>query len=182
MNSKNKLNRLNPFWDEHSGAELTGLIQLINDALNINPSKNQTWLEIGSYYGESALAFSSFEEVKKLFCIDPLEEEKESIFKKRLNHVWKKIESIKSFSWESAHLIENNTIDLLYLDANKSYDFVKGTLELYLPKIKHKGLICGHDYCEHAHKELVLAVDEFINQHSPSLFKKYIDHSYLIQI
>ena len=37
-------------------------------------------------------------------------------------------------------------MDLVYIDAKHDYESVKRDIELYLPKIKHKGILAGHDY------------------------------------
>ena len=45
-------------------------------------------------------------------------------------------------------IIPDNTLDFCYIDADHSYDSVKNDLDIWLPKIKINGIICGHDYIE----------------------------------
>ena len=36
----------------------------------------------------------------------------------------------------------------MYIDGNHTYEVFKKDLEGYVPKIKHGGIISGHDYCD----------------------------------
>jgi len=51
-------------------------------------------------------------------------------------------------SEEAAKIIPKKTLDFCYIDANHSYDGVVKDLELWIPKIKVGGIICGHDFIE----------------------------------
>lgn len=51
-------------------------------------------------------------------------------------------------SEQAAKVIPDNTLDFCYIDANHNYDGVKNDLDIWLPKIKLNGIICGHDYIE----------------------------------
>ena len=54
----------------------------------------------------------------------------------------------------------DESIDFLFIDANHTYEDTMKDLELWYPKVKVGGLICGHDY-EHPWPGLMKAVDEF---------------------
>ncbi len=49
-------------------------------------------------------------------------------------------------SKEASKLIKNETLDLVFIDAEHSYEAVKDDIKNWLPKIKAGGIICGHDY------------------------------------
>ena len=49
-------------------------------------------------------------------------------------------------SEEAAKIMPKNTLDFCYIDAVHSYDGVVQDLELWIPKIKEGGIICGHDF------------------------------------
>ena len=51
-------------------------------------------------------------------------------------------------SEQATIIIPDNTLDFCYIDADHSYDGVKNDLDIWLPKIKLNGIICGHDYIE----------------------------------
>ena len=49
-------------------------------------------------------------------------------------------------SEEAAKIMPDKTLDFCYIDADHSYDGVIQDLELWIPKIKSGGIICGHDF------------------------------------
>ena len=49
-------------------------------------------------------------------------------------------------SEQAAHAMPDNTLDFCFIDADHRYEAVKQNIELWLPKIKSGGIICGHDY------------------------------------
>lgn len=56
---------------------------------------------------------------------------------------------IKLFNMDSdqAHIfINDNSVELLFIDAGHVYEDVKNDLINYIPKVKKGGIICGHDY------------------------------------
>lgn len=61
---------------------------------------------------------------------------------------------------------EDESIDFLFIDANHTYEDVLLDLQLWYPKVKKGGLVCGHDYEAHNPNVpwpgLVIAVNEFL--------------------
>ncbi len=49
-------------------------------------------------------------------------------------------------SEQAASVIPDNTLDFCYIDADHSYEAVRRDIEMWLPKVKLGGIICGHDY------------------------------------
>lgn len=47
---------------------------------------------------------------------------------------------------EAADNVPNNSVDLLFIDADHSYQNVKEDIETWLPKMKRGGVISGHDF------------------------------------
>ena len=70
----------------------------------------------------------------------------------------------RAFSAPAAKLFPDGFFDWLYIDGNHEYEFVKADLELYLPKVKPGGLICGDDYDWNVASGYPVrrAVDEFV--------------------
>lgn len=48
---------------------------------------------------------------------------------------------------EMASRIKDESLDLCFIDADHIYDGVKRDIQLYLPKVRPGGILCGHD-CE----------------------------------
>lgn len=178
---KTKLSsRFMPTWNPSSGIQVTGLIHLIQHVYEKSGcNKNQVWCEIGSNIGESALLISSFQFVSKLYCIDPLwSPEQELAFKDRLSHLNEKIQLIRKKSSDIFDLIENNSLDCIYIDGDHSYDMVVHDLSFALAKVRSTGFICGHDYGP-AHAEVIRAVDEFKEKNKLYL-TKFCDSSFVL--
>jgi hypothetical protein len=53
---------------------------------------------------------------------------------------------IRAASAESSKMFNDNSLDFVYIDANHAYDFVVEDIELWYPKVKNGGYLCGHDY------------------------------------
>lgn len=68
----------------------------------------------------------------------------------------------KMLSNEAIKYVNDNTLDLIFIDANHSYENVKEDIELWYPKLKKFGILSGHDYKKNdiECKGVVKAVDE----------------------
>lgn len=62
-------------------------------------------------------------------------------------------------SFDRAKEFEDNSIDMLFIDGNHTYEFVKKDIESFLPKMKKGGVIAGHDYND-CHPGVIQAVNE----------------------
>lgn len=62
-------------------------------------------------------------------------------------------------SAQAALLFNDAELDLVFIDANHTYEHVKLDIHYWMPKIKKGGLICGHDYCGR-YRGVKKAVDE----------------------
>jgi hypothetical protein len=55
---------------------------------------------------------------------------------------------IKGFSNQVYSQFEDHYFDLVYIDANHSYEGVYEDITLYVSKVKSGGFLCGHDYVD----------------------------------
>jgi uncharacterized Rossmann fold enzyme len=70
---------------------------------------------------------------------------------------------MRESSIEAANRCHDGSLDFVFIDADHSYRGCKDDIEAWLPKLKPRGLICGHDYNNTAYDFGVnRAVDEFI--------------------
>lgn len=67
-------------------------------------------------------------------------------------------------SAEMASNIENGTLDLVFIDADHSYDGCKHDIIAWLPKVRQGGWIGGHDYAHPDQGEVRKAVDEMFSE------------------
>ena len=79
------------------------------------------------------------------------------------NVVW-----LMTTSSEAARLVEDGSLDFVYIDGNHSFDFITQDLQFWYPKIRKGGIISGHDY---GIRPVRRAVDAFAKYHwlEPSL-------------
>jgi len=52
---------------------------------------------------------------------------------------------IKTTSEEASTIVPDN-LDLVFIDANHSYQYVRQDIELWWPKVRPGGILCGHDF------------------------------------
>ena len=175
--------RFKPYWDTNLGTQVCGLIELVYDIGIMSNQKPLRCVEIGSHKGESALIISSFPFIEKLTCVALC---KYSEFQERLKQKIKYgvVDFVQASSIEYADLIENNSVDFVYIDAKHDYDSVKQDLSVWFPKVKIGGFLAGHDYDKNQWPDVVQAVDEFFSYTLktwatvPMFLKTYIDSSY----
>lgn len=53
---------------------------------------------------------------------------------------------LKGLSWEMADKFEDGSVDMVFIDADHSYESVAKDISAWLPKIRKGGIISGHDY------------------------------------
>ena len=53
--------------------------------------------------------------------------------------------ALQGFSEIVADKIPDSSVDIVFIDANHNYEFVKKDILKYTPKLKNNGILCGHD-------------------------------------
>lgn len=136
------------------------------------------FVEIGCYRGESTEVFLSTRKVKKMYCIDPwlnFYDSKDDAstsdmdkvmrdFDQRIMAKWPFVEkhrgTIESFIISKLGI--DLEVDVVYIDANHTYDYAKNDILKSLHYIKPKYAICGHDY--HPNWGVMKAVNEIFTK------------------
>ena len=134
-----------------------GLKDFINHIDKIRDVKDLNLIEIGSYQGESTAEFAK--RFKTVIAVDPWVcgydnndaassnngDIVENAFDERMSE-FTNVTKKKMKSLEYAELIEDSSVDIVYLDGDHRHQAVIEDLEAWLPKIKPGGFLTGHDY------------------------------------
>lgn len=115
----------------------------------------ENYLEIGTHKGEGILLVAASGFFKNISTID----------------VWNhgRIESLKNFDNITYYIgssddclddFEDGSLDVVYIDGDHSYEQVSKDIQNYLPKLKDKGFMAGHDYHVDTWPDVVRAVHE----------------------
>lgn len=173
--------RFFPHWNHQCGSQVAGLISLINHILSKN-IEAKVWAEIGSNLGESALIITSFPQIDKLYCIDHFwdGDHQYNEFIKRTEINKNKIELLRCKSKELYDKFPSNYLDVIYVDGNHEYEFVKQDLDFAYRITKQNGFICGHDY-NNQHSGCKQAIDEFLTIKRLKISKLFCDTSFIIE-
>lgn len=133
----------------------------------------QRIVEIGTYLGASTRAMLDNSQAR-IWCIDSwcggldtshglVPSGKDfRLFLKHIQDIRDRIVILKMYSRDAAGLLPNGCFDMVYIDADHSYDAVRFDILHYASLVKPGGLLCGHDYDELPRPGLVRAVKELI--------------------
>lgn len=140
--------------------------------------EDSTVAEIGVAEGFFSAEILHWPNVKKLYCVDnwntipnqfgdgaspkDWHDKNYSDAMMRVNFAIEKVKVLRGISWDMAKKVDDESLDLVYLDACHSYDCVKKDLEAWYPKVKTGGFIAGHDYLNRAYG-VFDAVRDFVN-------------------
>ena len=150
------------YQEEQFGEKWFGYEELYKsfvDRLN----DGSTIVEVGSWKGKSAsyLAVEIINSKKniKLYCVDTwkgsaehqfdqiiIEDKLYELFLNNVKTLLNVITPIRQNSIEASKLFEDDSLDIVFINADHSYDAVKADIEAWYPKVKNKGILAGHDY------------------------------------
>jgi hypothetical protein len=142
------------------------------DCEPILPYIKPGWIgvEIGVSQGHSAKALLDHG-VRFLYLIDPWADYEGLLDKYTPGAYEEAMERLSPYAGKHAHLRMTSAeasqyvpgnLDFVWIDGNHRYEWVKSDLELYWPKIKTGGVMCGHDYTNNEDTcQVKRAVDEF---------------------
>jgi hypothetical protein len=161
-----------------------GLLDLISYINSIHPTKSMRLLEIGAYTGESTSIFCQhFESVT---TIDPhlysstnpnhasgSEVYGAFCFRMKVHNNYTIIQKTSNDAFEE---LANQQFDVVYIDGNHDYDYVKQDILNYQKLVKPGGFITGHDYGD-GWLEVQKAVDECLGK--PQM--RFRDASWLVR-
>ena len=130
----------------------------------INQNGYRNIVEIGVFKGTTCKHILRHCQIAQYFLVDPVIHGAFDIDLKK-----EPVSFMKMTSVEASRFINNKCLDLVYIDANHKYDFVKQDIFKWLPKIRSGGIISGHDYIDGIKNGVSKAVNELFKKESINL-------------
>lgn len=98
-------------------------------------------------------------------------------------HKKAKVHKLKALSWEVAHTFEDESIDLIFIDGDHSYEACRKDIELYLPKVRPGGILAGHDYDNTVkYADKFKGVDKAVHEFFGDEFSLDVDHVWYVRV
>jgi len=156
---------------------VSGLIDLCEYILDSGLAHTLTMYEVGSFAGESAEIFSKY--FQTVHCVDPWTsdpnicgltpacpfncEDVQRSFDERAAKCGNLVKHV-GYSIEVAKTVEDGSLDFVYIDGLHDFGSVKKDIAAWLPKVRARGFIGGHDYHSNAGSDFHVqrVVDEFV--------------------
>lgn len=132
------------------------------------------YLEIGSFKGGSLnAAYEGTQQMQNDINFIAIDQHFANTFFHKTKHI-PNLNTIPLSSDEVYDSINNNSVDLLFIDGDHRYHQAKRDLKNYWPKIKVGGVLLGHDYFTGGKSFGVKrAADEFFGNRITSLSSSY---------
>ncbi len=141
-------------------AQYLHLRQLIEDR------QHKRIAEVGVWKGHFSIhILENCPQVEKVYSIDPYRQwpkkqyvdSRNNTSQKKFEHIHQRVQGtlskfgdrstlIRDTSLNAVKTIKDESLDLVWIDANHSYQCVKEDMHAWLPKVKHGGILSGDDY------------------------------------
>ena len=126
------------------------------------PAEGVVVVDLGTYHGASSAHIHKYcPQVKCIYAIDIQQPDPQQSLIRDLPRVT----FVKGYSDTCAEQFADESVDLIFIDADHSQEGVAKDLTAWLPKIRRGGVIAGHDYASRRHPGVKRAVDEFFADH-----------------
>lgn len=166
------------------GINLQQSIEEIHSLLEFLISQNiryENFLEIGSASGGNVFLFNYFFNFKQIYIVDNNRHKKHRLRKNILKDLSYKEYIGNSQSLDAKNFIQNTNLlfDIIFIDADHSYDGVKKDIENYKPFLKSSGWLIFHDtyicdgvkkaFNELKYDKSLKFINEFVSNSGPKL-------------
>lgn len=164
--------RFFPHWAPHDPRQVIGFLRLVG-TIQANLGHIDHWVEVGGYLGESATLARGM----TIMRLDIIEASEPHVRKLRLRFAGMAgINITHARSVDAAAKYADGSVDVVYIDADHSYEAVAADIDAWLPKIRPGGFIAGHDYHD-GFPGVKQAVDERL-----SLWATFCDSSWIARV
>lgn len=105
-----------------------------------------------------------------------------SIFKRNMIAlgVWDIVHPLVMDSQTASQVFADGILDLIFIDADHHYEFVKNDILSWLPKLRDGGILCGHD-CEGYYSDYPDEIKKMIEQHLADDYIPNVGHHGVIK-
>lgn len=121
-------------------------------------------VEVGVAFGSMSIWLTRLMPQLQMLCVDPYlpydeadgmnelmaagGDDMERLVRWRFeNEGHRRLNLLRQTSEQAAAGVADQSRDFVFIDADHRYEAVKRDIELWLPKVRPGGLICGHDFC-----------------------------------
>lgn len=150
----------------------------------IKKNNYKTFVEVGVAEGITSKFLLDNILDLRVFCIDPYEVypgyrgshhgSAKKLFKKYewakenvFNH--ERCKFYKTYSGEAVKLFKIESIDIVFIDGNHFYEWVKKDIDWWYPIVRKGGILSGHDYVSRNKWGVVKAVNAFVKKNKLEL-------------
>jgi len=105
----------------------------------------------GSHHGSYGKLLKKYECAKKILFSDD------------------RVTFLKMTSEEAVKTVRAKSKDLVFIDANHYYEWVKKDIDLWWPIVREGGILAGHDYIKTNKWGVIEAVDQFVKKYKLKL-------------
>lgn len=121
----------------------------------IRKNNYKSFVEIGVWNGKVSKYLLKICKLDEIICVDNYSTSncmgsRREVTKARNKAIKLKNDNRVTFlevtSKEAEQRVKDNSIDIIFIDAEHSYNSVRGDIELWYPKVREGGILAGHDY------------------------------------
>lgn len=134
--------------------------EVLSKLLKTQDLKMYSVAEIGVFEGKTCQYLLKHHKFSEYILVDPYVVYSEYIDLRsdnlKLYNAYQKVEELvnkndflklyKMYSNEAVNYIPDESLDMVFIDANHDYEYVKNDIKLWKNKVKQGGIIAGHDY------------------------------------
>lgn len=147
--------------------------------------KNPTGVEVGVFCGIHAVQIINFLNPSILYLVDPynysnsspennITSNQEALSNAKNNlKEYSNVRFILQSSVEASKIFPDSYFDFIYIDAEHTYKAVKEDIKAWLPKVRHNGIIAGHDFGMEGVKKAVIEMTERPNSPEINIFGNF---------